>query len=225
MMKKILITLFAAIYVASCTIIYDTQFNEDNGGQMSMIVDMEEFVQNMGKAGEMLEKTQKRIDNLNKRKHSPDSMTVAEYIEQAAGISNAVFFQTDSNYTFGLQFDFKTPKALNNAMNRMEHFNERKRDSTAVLKDFVYYKFYSNKLVISKPFVEAAGDDTESKMSNTFSEAISLQWKLAFKKKKIKEVKSDYEFEISGKNMVQIQIDGKVLKERDEEKIATIFFK
>jgi hypothetical protein len=219
-----LITVFA-----SCTAIHEGTFNEDNSGEIQVMLDMSEFADEMGN-GKIPDETQKSIDDLNKKEHSPDSMTMVEYVEMIDGVNHAEFFQKDSGMVIGLKFDFSNPEILNEALNRIEHFKELRSDSNATLQSYEYYKFYGNKLIIKEPLPDSEIDEDEfkAKMTSMLLNGFSLKWIFTFNGRKIKNVECDFEYEVENKNKVLILADSDALKDRQDrkaEKIAAIEFK
>lgn len=106
-MKKLLLLLFTACVVASCTITEQVVFNAKNGGTLSYEIDATEFVGFMNMADSTGEKKFSLGDSLSELKQTTESL------KKIPGINN-VDFKGDANKVV-LSFAFDNIDALNKA--------------------------------------------------------------------------------------------------------------
>lgn len=223
-MKNFILTLLASFLILSCTIVNSTEFSKDNSGDMSVYIDMSEFVKKMGK---MKKKNKKDLDFSAKQNKNLDSLTLIEYLKQVEGLSEVKAIKNNKEYKYGVAFHFDSPTSLNEAANRIEHFTKVEKDSTATLGTYSYYNFSKKSLELKEPLEksEKSEDKKEAVIgSDKMGEMVAMEWHIAFTKRKIKKVISDLDVKKNGKKQVIINAKGTQLTDRKSETIVVVKF-
>lgn len=225
-MKLILLSLATSILLFSCNVVNSTQFKKDNSGSISTYVDMSEFIDKMG--GKLPDNTKEKVNFAEKKNANLDSITLIEYLNQVEGLTNIKSISDEKAFKFGVKLDFDSPKSLNQAVNRMGHFMKVEKDSSAVLKNFTYYKISKNSLELREPLKKKKEEESEeefAKAAKQMAKMLKMEWQIELTGRKIKKIESDLEYKQDGKNKVTISMDGDQLTTREKEAVAVIKFK
>lgn len=224
-MKKFIIITIAALFLSSCKIVQSTSFNDDNSGEISVYVDMEIFASKMGE--DAIKKESENLDFEKKKNKNLNNLTLIEYIGDTKGVTNVRSIFDEKKYIYGFRLNFDNTSSLNNAMNRMQHYESIDKDSSAVLEDFKFYIMSEGNLIINAPDTKKNdADETQDseQMGDKMAEVTLLEWNVNFASKKIKKIDSKFEIKKKGKKQVSINTNLFKMGERVSETIATIYF-
>lgn len=224
-MKNFIIITIAALFLSSCKIVQSTSFNDDNSGEISVYVDMEIFASKMGE--DAIKKESENLDFEKKKNKNLNNLTLIEYIGDTKGVTNVRSIFDEKKYIYGFRLNFDNTSSLNNAMNRMQHYESIDKDSSAVLEDFKFYIMSEGNLIINAPDTKKNdADETQDseQMGDKMAEVTLLEWNVNFTSKKIKKIDSKFEIKKKGKKQVSINTNLFKMGERVSETIATIYF-
>ena len=224
-MKNFIIIILAVLFLSSCKIVQSTTFDDDNSGEISVYLEMEMFASKMGE--DAIKKESKNLDFEKKKNKNLENLTLIEYLGEAKGVNNVSSIFDEEKYIYGFRLNFENTSSLNNAINRMKHYQSIENDSTAVLDDFEFYNLSEGKLIINEPHMKKNnGDKTEDseKMGNKMAEVTFLEWNINFTAKKIKKIDSRFQIKKKGKKQVSINTNLVGIGDRLSETIATIYF-
>tara|TARA_B100000524_G_scaffold184994_1_gene95622 strand:+ start:1344 stop:2021 length:678 start_codon:yes stop_codon:yes gene_type:complete len=224
-MKNFIIITIAALFLSSCKIVQSTSFNDDNSGEISVYVDMEIFASKMGE--DAIKKESENLDFEKKKNKNLNNLTLIEYIGDTKGVTNVRSIFDEKKYIYGFRLNFDNTSSLNNAMNRMQHYESIDKDSSAVLEDFKFYIMSEENLIINAPDTKKNdADETQDseQMGDKMAEVTLLEWNVNFASKKIKKIDSKFEIKKKGKKQVSINTNLFKMGERVSETIATIYF-
>lgn len=224
-MKNFIIITIAALFLSSCKIVQSTSFNDDNSGEISVYVDMEIFASKMGE--DAIKKESENLDFEKKKNKNLNNLTLIEYIGDTKGVTNVRSIFDEKKYIYGFRLNFDNTSSLNNAMNRMQHYESIDKDSSAVLEDFKFYIMSEGNLIINAPDTKKNdADETQDseQMGDKMAEVTLLEWNVNFASKKIKKIDSKFEIKKKGKKQVSINTNLFKMGERVSETIATIYF-
>ena len=130
----------------------------------------------------------------------------AQKLERISGISAVNVIEDEENYRFGINFKFKSIRALNKALNQimMDEGQTNEAHTFFVLKDNVITRTH----IMSKAMdtKELLGDDESSEMAMSVLE--SMKYKLNFKfKQSVKVVYSSVDARMFGKKNREVAIE------------------
>ncbi len=139
-----------------CSSCFDLQENlflkKDGSGSFSFIIEMSQFKPMMSMfedIGSTLDVNGKKNDKQRKNvKKSPDEKLTSTFeltkskLLNTDGISNVKIIEDTTNFSFGISFNFKHMKALNEAMNKLFEDDSATTDTTRIK----YFEFKDNQL-------------------------------------------------------------------------------